>query len=687
MRLTAFLFPGWSVCILLCILLCDLLAANVLASERPAAVILIYADDLGYGDLSCYGADKIRTPNIDRLAKSGRLFTDAHSPSAVCTPSRYGLLTGEYPWRIGSRSPVFAQHGLIVDPDQKTLADVFREAGYSTACIGKWHLGFGDPTPNWNAELKPGPLELGFDYYYGVPVVNSHPPFVYVENYHVVGLDPSDPLVYANNTPNPHTQAFPEKNREPLRNGLGFRGAKAAHVLYRDEEVATHLTEKAVNWMQKQKDRPFFLYLATTNIHHPFTPHPRFHGTSDAGRYGDYVHELDWIVGEVTKTLETLEIADKTLVIFTSDNGGMLNQGGNAAWQLGHRMNGNLLGFKFGVWEGGHRVPFIASWPAAIPSGTRCDALFSSMDLIATFAARLDVNLNHGEAVDSIDQSGNLFGHENHSPRRELILQPHQLSHLALRRDEWVYIPAQGSGGFGNGLASFAKSGAENSDFSPDGRLRPDSPNEQLYNLSTDVSQRRNSIQEHPDIAREMKNRLAQLRNSSSVKPLGNLQFNFEDGKLADWRVVEGMLKEPLTNRIDLPNHRTRPFNKQGAWFLFTGNQQAEASGNDRLTGVLESPPFQLRGGRISFLVGGGNHPGTYVALVDANGNELLRASGSNSPIMKRVYWNVDEYIGQTVSIRLVDRSKAGWGHVTFDDFSCDALLVKHKNVQNQDLR
>ena len=345
--------------------------SSVVPLDRPKAVVLIYADDLGYGDLSCYGAKKIQTPNIDRLARTGRLFTDAHSSSAVCTPSRYGLLTGEYPWRIGSRSPVFAQHGLIIEPEKTTLADIFRKAGYSTACFGKWHLGFGDPSPDWNAELKPGPLELGFDHYYGVPVVNSHPPFVFVDDYRVVGWDADDPFVYAKNKPNLHTQAFPEKKKAPLRNGLGFGGGKAAHELYRDEDVATHLTEKAVAWMESQLEKPFFLYLATTNIHHPFTPHPRFHGTSGAGLYGDFIHELDWTVGEVMKTLEKMKLADDALVIFTSDNGGMLNGGGTRAWELGHRLNGELQGFKFGVWEGGHRVPFIASWPGHIDAATR----------------------------------------------------------------------------------------------------------------------------------------------------------------------------------------------------------------------------------------------------------------------------------------------------------------------------
>ena len=293
------------------LVLFSLLGASIcLGKERPN-VVLIFADDLGYGDLSCYGATKVKTPNIDRLGKEGRRFTDAHSASAVCTPSRYALLTGEYPHRKNLYVPVFLRTGLLINPKQQTIGTLMQDAGYATACIGKWHLGFGQGRPNWNGELKPGPLEVGFDYYFGVPVVNSHPPFVYVENHKVVGLVPEDPFVFNKKA---KTRVFQEKMGI---NQIG--GADAAHALYDDELVGTKLTEKATGWIKKQAKKPFFLYLATTNIHHPFTPHPRFKGTSECGRYGDYVHELDWIVGEVMKTLDEQGVADNTLVIFTNN--------------------------------------------------------------------------------------------------------------------------------------------------------------------------------------------------------------------------------------------------------------------------------------------------------------------------------------------------------------------------------
>lgn len=214
---------------------------------------------------------------------------------------------------------------LVVDTKRLTLGRLMKEAGYATACIGKWHLGFGSRQPvDWNKPLTPGPLELGFDYYFGVPVVNSHPPFVYVENHCVVGLTADDPMVYGR-------RAKTQVHREKFGlNRIG--GGDAAHALYKDDQVGTTLKDKAIDWIAEHADKPFFLYLATTSIHHPFTPAKRFNGTSDCGRYRDFVHEMDWIVAEVVAALEKLNLTDNTLVIFTSDNGGMLNQGGQDAW-------------------------------------------------------------------------------------------------------------------------------------------------------------------------------------------------------------------------------------------------------------------------------------------------------------------------------------------------------------------
>lgn len=493
-------------------------AGGGLAGERPN-VVLIFADDLGFGDVGCYGASKVETPNIDRLAAEGRRFTDAHSASAVCTPSRYALLTGEYPFRRDLWAPVFLKSRLVIDEDRTTIADVMRDAGHATACLGKWHLGFGEESPDWNGELKPGPLELGFDRFFGVPVVNSHPPFVWVEDRRVVGLEADDPLVFGTRADTP---VFPEKM------GIDqIGGAAAAHALYRDRQVGTRLARESVAWIDSHRDRPFFLYLATTNIHHPFTPAPRFDGSSGAGRYGDFIHELDWIVGEVLGALDRNGLAEKTLVIFTSDNGGMLNQGGQDAWKAGHRLNGDLLGFKFGAWEGGHRVPFLARWPGRIPAGTTSDQLIGNVDLLATFAALVGRELQEGEGVDSFNVLPALTGEPAEPVRDHLVLAPVSRDHLALREGRWIFIGAKGEGGFTGrkigahnlgGAAAFKLTHQVNSDIE-DGRIKPDAPGTQLYDLATDRSQAANVVRDHPERAAEMAARLERIRAGARTRP------------------------------------------------------------------------------------------------------------------------------------------------------------------------
>jgi arylsulfatase A len=477
------------------------------AADSPN-VIVILADDLGYGDLGCYGATHVKSPHLDRLAIEGRRFTDAHAVSAVCTPSRYSLLTGEYAWRKSIWAPVFHTAGALIGTEQVTIGRLLQQQGYATACIGKWHLGFGEKTPDWNGDLKPGPLEAGFDYYFGIPVVNSHPPFVFVENHRVVGFDPADPFVFgAAARDNVSTQVFPEK-----KNIQAVGGAKQAHELYRDEQVGTTLAEKAVAWLKQSQDRPFFLYFAPGNIHHPFTPHPRFQGSSECGRYGDFIHELDWMVGEVLRTVDDSGARENTLVIFTSDNGGMLNEGGRDAWTAGHRLNGELLGFKFGAWEGGHRVPFIARWPGKIPAGTTSGQLIANIDLLRTLAATNDVELPADSGRDSLNVLSALTGDPEQPVRQSVVLAPHQRANLALRSGPWVYIGAQGSGGFGNGLGEIAFTGQNNSDIDLQGKLRADAPQEQLYHLARDPRQQHNVIRDHPDVAVELRAQLAALR-------------------------------------------------------------------------------------------------------------------------------------------------------------------------------
>ena len=504
---------------------------NTTAVAPPPNVVYILADDLGYGDLGCYGATKVQTPHIDRLAKEGRKFSDAHSASAVCTPSRYALLTGEYPCQAnggkGVWGPAPVTSGLLVDTDQITIADVFKNRDYATAAVGKWHLGFGTGTNDWKEPLRPGPQDLGFDYYFGVPLVNSAPPYVYVENDRVFGGDPDDPLVYVGRGKDKETTPItPIPHEASQRTPNMFKGAAAAHKKYNDYTVGTVLAEKAVDWITTNKQKPFFLYLATTHIHHPFTPGERFQGKSDADLYGDFIQELDWMVGEVTGCLEKHGLTENTLVVFTSDNGGMMNLGGRNAVKAGHRMNGDLLGFKFGVWEGGHRVPFIARWPGHIPPGTESSQLICNVDMLATFMALTGQEADQEQLADSINMLPALTGTPTSPLREQLVLSPHKPTHLGIRKGKWMFIDARGSGGFNGsrpnqhawgGPPAAALVGSENSDIE-NGKIKKGSPPAQLYDLENDLRQTRNVYSEYPEVVEEMKTLLNQYRPE---KPAG----------------------------------------------------------------------------------------------------------------------------------------------------------------------
>ena len=680
-------------------LLAFLLPSLLLGAAPKPNVVVIFADDLGYGDLSCYGATKVQTPNIDKLAAAGRRFTDAHSASAVCTPSRYALVTGEYPHRRNLNKPVFLKTGLVIDTEKQTVADVMKEAGYATACIGKWHLGFGKQAPNWNGELKPGPLELGFDHYFGVPVVNSHPPFVYVEDYRVVGHVPEDPFVFGKKA----------KTKEVFEK-MGYTqigGAEAAHTLYDDYAVGTKLTEKAVEWIKGQKENPFFLYLSTTNIHHPFTPAKRFQGTSQCGPYGDFIHELDWIVGEVMETLEEKGVADNTLVLFTSDNGGMFNVGGQDAWKDGHRLNGELLGFKFSAWEGGHRVPFIAKWPGKIEAGTTSSQLVSNIDLLATFAALTGVGVKDGQGRDSVDILPALTGNPTCPIRDHLILSPFKPTNITVRKGKWVYIAAQAGGGFTaakrgahafGGPPAITFAGYQNSDIA-NGKVKPGTPPAQLYDLGNDLKQTTNLYNQHPEVVKEMQALLAShnlpapqnpptgRKGKSSTfgpakktgpEPTGrSASFDFESGKLAPWKVVEGKFGHVIGSR-DRFFLISSEYNKQGQYYLTTleGSPTAQR-GSDPQTGVIHSPTFIPEAGEMTFRVGGGSGPHTYIALCTEEGKEVLHARGTNNQTMQKAKWNLTPYAGKKMFIKVVDRSQTGWGHITADNFQFDGKVLE----------
>jgi arylsulfatase A-like enzyme len=471
------------------------------AAEPPCPnILLIVADDLGYGDLGCYGATLIKTPHIDRLAAEGVRLLDTHAPAAVCQPTRYAILSGTYFLRAQRRG----LQRLYFHEGQITLPALLKSGGYRTAAIGKWHLGFGrEAEPDYNGELKPGPLEIGFDSFFGCPRTHSEPPFVFVENHRVVGLDPADPIriIAAKDT------------KEGWGHGISTGGAKA-HAARPVDRIDLLLADRAVEFLRRREAAPFFLYLAFLAPHVPIAPAPEYQGTSRAGRYGDFIQQLDACVGRVLEALDASGATADTLVVFTSDNGGLYHR---EVLEAGHRPNGSLLGQKTDAWEGGHRVPLIARWPGRIPAGARAAQLFGLTDLMATFAAAAGVSLPAGAAPDSLDQLPVWLAPATApAVRREMLAQG--TGGYALRQDVWAYLPKRGSSGYTVQVPPsvpwgqpYAKLGLVNSDVDAQGRVKPDAPEDQLYDLDRDPGQAHNLAREQPARAAAMRARIETL--------------------------------------------------------------------------------------------------------------------------------------------------------------------------------
>jgi len=481
-------------------------AFTTIAADRPN-IVLIYADDLGYGDVSCYGATKVLTPNIDRLAREGLRFTDAHSSSATCTPSRFAMLTGEYAFRQKGTGVLPGNANLIIKPGRTTLPSMLKDAGYKTGVVGKWHLGLGQGEIDWNAEIKPGPREIGFDYSFLMPATGDRAPCVYVENQRVVGLDPNDPIRVSFGQPlldEPTGKEHPELLRlhpshghdQTIINGISrigyMKGGEAARWI--DEDMADVFARKAVTFIEEHKGKPFFLYFATHDIHVPRVARSRFAGKSGLGPRGDVILQLDWSVGEVLETLDRLGLADTTLVIFSSDNGPVVDDGykDDAVEKLdGHRPAGPLRGGKYSAFEGGTRVPFIVRWPKRVRPGVS-DALISQVDFLATFAALTDQSLKTGDAPDSFNVLPALLGESK-------IGRDHLIEHagvLSLRQGSWKYIEP------GKGPRRFAQTNTE-SGQAPDG---------QLFNLDDDLGETKDLAAEHPEKLKEFAELVKQLR-------------------------------------------------------------------------------------------------------------------------------------------------------------------------------
>ncbi len=420
------------------------LSTTTHAADKPN-IIVVMADDLGYGDLSCYGATELKTPHIDRLAKNGLRFTSGYCSASTCTPTRYSFLTGNYAFRQPNTGIAPPNATARVVPGTETIASLLKKAGYRTAVVGKWHLGLGEgEKPDWNGLLKPGPLEIGFDYCLLLPTTNDRVPSVYVENHRVRDLDPKDPLWVGRQKPSPDhpTGKDPEVRKKlkmdwayghnnTVHNGIGrigfFTGGHAAR--WRDEDLADEWVKQSNRWMEnhvkQNKDKPFFLFFSSHDIHVPRMPHERFHGATKLGFRGDAIVQLDWCVGELLKTVDRLGIKDNTMFVFCSDNGPVLNDGykDGAVEKLGkHTPAGPFSGGKYSVLEGGTRTPFITYWPGRIAPGVS-DQVVCTIDLPASVAAMTGVKLSKDACPDSFDVHGALLGQSGAKGRDHLIQQ------------------------------------------------------------------------------------------------------------------------------------------------------------------------------------------------------------------------------------------------------------------------
>jgi arylsulfatase A len=465
-------------------------------TRQKPNIIFIMADDMGYGDLGCYGADKIRTPNMDRLAAEGIRFTDAHSSSAVCTPSRYSVLTGRYCWR--SRLKEWVLWGFeppLIEPERLTVASMLKKRGYATAAIGKWHLGLGWTTRDGQEPLADGtnvdyavrvtggPLDLGFDTCFCITGSLDMAPYCFVEDNHTVGI--------------PSVEKHPYNPQQ--RKGLMTPG-------WRDDLVDVRFTGKAVAFIDRHAaahpEQPFFLYLTPSAPHRPCVPPGFVRGVSQAGERGDMVALVDWMVGEVDQALERHSLKESTLIVITSDNGARLtNYDGR---DYGHKSCGDLRGQKADIWEGGHREPFVARWPGHISPGTTSDEPVCLSDLMATCAEIVGTDLPSSAGQDSYSILPALLGQGHDQPIREAVVHHSGDGMFSVRKGHWKLIFGLGSGGF-----------SEPRHVEPG----PSDPLGQLYNMADDWKETGNLWADHPEVVHELTELLERYRQQGYSRP------------------------------------------------------------------------------------------------------------------------------------------------------------------------
>ncbi len=485
---------------------------SAVAADRPN-VVVIMIDDLGYGDIAYYGTAAVKTPNLDRLAAEGRRFSSGYTPASTCTPTRFATLTGMYAWRQPGTGIAPPNATALIQPGTVTLASIMKQAGYATGIVGKWHLGLGEkPEPQWNGELKPGPLEIGFDHCFLMPTTGDRVPCVFVENHRVVNLEADDPITVA--MENPDGQPTGITHRDTLRmdwshghnnsivNGIGRIGFMTGghKARWRDEDMADVFTAKAVDFIQKHHEKPFFLFFSTHDIHVPRMPNERFQGTSQLGYRGDAIQQMDWCVGKVLGTLDELKLAENTLVIFCSDNGPVLDDGykDDAVEKIdGHKQAGPFRGGKYSIYEGGTRTPFITRWPGRIQPGVS-DEIVCTIDLAASMAALVGVELPHEACPDSFNVLGALTGEAGSKGRDHLVQEGRG---LALRAGDWKYLEHPNAKPVES--LTFKKGPGQY----------------ELFNLADDPGETTNLIEQQPERAREMKAQLAAIRVAGRSRP------------------------------------------------------------------------------------------------------------------------------------------------------------------------
>ncbi|HUT25298.1 MAG TPA: arylsulfatase [Sumerlaeia bacterium] len=476
---------------------------------KPPNIVFILADDMGYGDLACQNPEsKIPTPNLDRLAREGMRFTDAHSPAAVCTPTRYAILTGRYCWRTHLKSGVlWAWDPPLIEPDRLTLPAMLKRHGYDTACIGKWHLGWDWPTTDgekpdkqtgqnvdFHRPVLNGPTARGFDYYFGTAVPNF-PPYCFIENDRTVGIPAEQKPKTMFGHPGPMLPGWDLADILPglADKAVGYINAEAM----KSPVVATGSPQ-----------RPFFLYFPLTAPHTPIAPAPRFRGKSQAGAYGDFVHQVDWTVGMVMAALERNGLTQNTLVMFGSDNGSPARDGANMSGPInsvrkyGHNPSGRLRGIKADVWDGGHRTPFIVRWPGRIEPGSVCDETICLVDLMATCAAIVGEKLAPDAAEDSYNVLPALLGEKRAAPIRETTVHHSGGGMFAVRQGPWKLILGRGSGGWTKGDRG------------------EDLPPGQLYNMAENPSETENLYTMRPDMVERLTAILEKYKREGRSAPV-----------------------------------------------------------------------------------------------------------------------------------------------------------------------